>query len=796
MSRTAVTVATSFLVLSFFTALSTVGQHPIDSARPTISTRCVVVPQCGVLTSHTRPSIVLQKVDARVAIVEQAATTTLDLTVHNPTARAIEAELALPVPDGAVVRSFAFQGSAKKANVELLSRGQAQAHYESIVRRLKDPALLEFLGHGVLKSSVFPVEPGKTQTMRVVYETLLPADGHRVDYILPRSESVAYSIPWDIAVDIRSKQPLATAYSPSHRIDVSHSSAGKMSIRLGVGAGREPGAFRLSYLKQDGPVTASLFTYPKDDDGGYFLLLAGVPADAKRNHDAMPREVTVVIDRSGSMRGEKLEQAREAATQIIHGLRDGEAFNVIVYNNEISRFASQPVVKNGESAAKAEAWLKKISATGGTNLHGALVEALAQPPTKKMLPLVLFLTDGLPTVGVTGEVAIRKVATDQNPYRRRVFTFGVGVDVNSALLDKIAVATRARPTFVLPKENVEAKVGSLFKRLAGPVLTTPKLDLVDAQGEVAMGRVVDVFPATLGDVFEDDQIVVIGRYFGKDSLRFRLRGHDGGRKPRTFAFDFSATKSSRRNAFVPRLWASRRIGRLLDEIRQQGETYPATASVGAVPTNPRFKELTEEVVQLSKEFGILTEYTAFLARDGVDLNATAGLNAVAAGNFEARALNCRTGLGSVTQELNNGFNRMQVCANPRNGHWNAQMQWVETANVQQTCDLAFFRQGTRWVDSRLLGDSTKITSPKVPIVTSSPTRQTIGNTTSLATNATVQNAPKAAPTVDEPDRVVTLGSDEHFELARKLVARGRQGAIALRGEILIEVDGERILVRP
>jgi len=246
-------------------------------------------------------------------------------------------------------------------------------------------------------------------------DSLLPAEGSRVDYLLPRSDSLAYAIPWKISVPIHSRIPIATAYSPGHQTRTRRSSPHEVAVFLSERSHRDPGHFRLSYLRQEEGMSASLFTYPDADGrGGYFLLLAGIPVQPAWRSDrpSIKREVTLVIDRSGRMGGAKIDQA------------------------------------------------------------------LGQPASDDMLPIMLFLTDGLPTVGETFEAAIRDLAIAANPHERRVFTFGVGVDVNTPLLDKIASASRAKATFVLPGEEVEVKVGSVFERLAGPLLATPQIVVV------------------------------------------------------------------------------------------------------------------------------------------------------------------------------------------------------------------------------------------------------------------------------------------------------------------------------
>jgi Ca-activated chloride channel family protein len=321
--------------------------------------------------------------------------------------------------------------------------------------------------------------------------------------------------------------------------------------------------------------------------------------------------------------------------------------------------------------------------------------------------------------------------------------------VNTPLLDKIALETRATASFVLPKEDVEVKVGQVFKRLVGPVLAGPKLRFLDPKGQAALGRVREVTPAKLPDLFEGDQLVLLGQYTGDDPLTFVLDGNFFGQE-RSFKFTFALDRATTQNAFVPRLWASRQIATLTDAIRELG----ADGGTSTAATLPKVKELVDEIVRLSKEFGILTEYTAFFAREGTDLTQPVNVVLEALTNFQMRAMAVRSGYGSINQSFNNGAQLAQTHVNARNDYWDANMNRVSISNVQQVNDRAFYRRGKRWVDSALVDQA--------------------------------DSAPK---------RVIEVGSEAFRRLTERLAAQSRQGCIALNGEILLSVDGEAILVR-
>jgi Ca-activated chloride channel homolog len=693
----------------------------------------------------------ITQVEALVDILDAAATTTVEISLENNTNARQEAELMFPVPDGAVIRGFAYDGPGGEVTARVLPMEEAKKIYEQLVAKIKDPALVEFAGYNLVRSSVFPIDAGKKQKVRLTYENLLTVEGNRLDYCLPRSESVEYNVPWTITVNIKSRHPISTVYSSSHEVEKERKGEHKMTVKLTSLAKTAPGPFRLSYMTEQDGVTASMFAYPDDKgDSGYFLLLVGLPADAfkGKNTPAIKREITLVIDHSGSMRGEKIAQVKEAAQQIIAGLKDGETFNIIIYSDNVERFSDGPVVQNKENAEAARKYIDAIRSTGGTNLHEALRTALEQKPAADTLGIVLFLTDGLPTVGNTSEVAIRELVTKSNPYNRRVFTFGVGVDLNAPLLQKIAEDSRAKSEFVLPNENVEVKVGRVFRALTGPVLTDPQIHIESTNAAIsAVGRITEMLPSKLPDMFDGDQLILLGRHIGTEPVVFDLMGNYLGTK-KSFAFKFDFVKASSKNGFVPRLWASRKIAELSDTIRQMG----ADGKVGK--DDPKIRELVSEIVKLSTEYGILTEYTAFLAREGTDFHHTNETIGGATDAFYSRAVATRAGLGGVNQSYNMTAQKSQSTMNYANEYYDQNMQRVSVTGVQQINDRAYYHRGNRWVDSRLVSD-------------------------------------EAA----KPAKTIEYGSPEFFELLKKLETSNQQGSVALGGEILLLVDGERVLVK-
>ena len=752
-------------------ALPTSARAQDDSLQPGIN---IVVPQRRVWQEgQRRAAIEIRNVEVVASAKEQAASTTIRLTLFNHGRQMAEAQVLLPVPEGAAIGAFRLEGLGEDGIAKIMPADEARKIYNRIVSSMRDPALLEFVGTSLVRSSVFPVPAQGEQVVSLTYDHALEADGDRLEYVLPRSaELMVQGAPWSFTMDIGGARPIAMVYSPTHDTATERQTATNVKVSVSPDAfSGTPGALRIGWIREPleaGMLASSFLAYPQADGGGYFMLVAGPPA-VDGDRPEVKREVTLVIDKSGSMRGEKIDQAREAAIQVISGLNEGEYFNIIAYSDTIDTFSEVAVKKTTQSEAEAIAFIREIKAVGGTNIHDALLSALRAEPADGVLPMVIFLTDGLPTVGVTSETEIREAVGKGNAHERRIFGFGVGYDVNAPLLTAVSRETRGAPSFVLPQEDVEVKVGQVFKRLTGPVLASPSLKASD------VSRVRDMLPGELPDVFEGDQLIVLGRYTSEaGKLRFTLKGK-AGEQDRAFELAFDPNRASVENAFVPRLWAQRRIAQLVEAVRQAG----ANGQGEEVS-----KELIDEIVALSTRWGILTEYTAFLAIEaGVDVGDQMAFQSVAddrdgaerlgaqvrqramepAAPAQTSVLNSlelaeseRTGVGAVQQDAMNEYNMKAqwVVANRMQTAGGAQ---VILTGMRQVADQTLFARSGRWIDSSLI-------------------EAVDGNNESV-------------------DETVEFGSERYFELADALVKENRQGVLALGGDVLLNRGGRVILVQ-
>lgn len=715
------------------------ARAPVPPAQTVVPNWHRVIPPPG----WQAPAVVLERMDAAVVVRDRLATTSLTFTMRNPGHRPAESVVLAPVPANAILRSFAIEGpGGGELKAELLPRDEARRIYDEIVRRMIDPGLLEFAGTGLVRSSVFPVPPNGSTRAKLVYEEMLVGDHGRIDYTLPLTESQGRPLPLGFSLEWTMPGGAPALHCPSHPVATAISPAGAATLRFdGV---PQPGAVRVAATPSAKDRTAmSLVCYPPEGGEDGFFLLQIAPPDGSATPPLL-REVTVVLDRSGSMTGGKLDQARAAALQIIEGLGEKERFNLIAYNEAVYPLFPEPKVRDADTINATRSFLQALRPSGGTNIHDSLIQALGAPAAPGYLPVILFLTDGLPTVAETGEKRIREAVAKINAGNRRVFTFGVGLDVNTPLLARIADDSRASSTFVLPGEDVEMKVLSVYQSLAGPLVAAPALRFLDASGNEAHGRAIELVPARVPDLFAGESRIITGRWRGNEPLTLVVRGQGAkGSVESRLVLDPAAASTA--HAHVPRLWATRRIAVLTEALRDLGQDGTKVA-----PDDPRAKELVDEIVKLSMHHGVLSEFTAFLARDGQTFAPMPANAASTWSNVQARAMPLRSGAGSMNQEFNSAKSKAATVVDKSNHYFDAELKQTAADGVRQVADRAFFQNNSRWTDSKV-------------------------------------NLQR------EPHRV-TIGSPEFDALVDRLVSTNRQALLSLPGEILIEDQGETWLV--
>ncbi len=529
-----------------------------------------------------------------VEITDNAAVTKIDQVFCNPNKRQLEGTYMFPLADDVAVQRFSMYMDGKEVQGEVLEKDKARKIYEDIVRQMKDPALLEYVGSRMYKARVFPIPAQGEVRIKMDYAQVVPVSAGLATYVYPLNTEKFSSAPLEevaVRVRIKSRQALSTVFCPSHNSSVDRK--GKHEAVVGYeGRNVLPDKdFIVSYKTSDEAFGLVLLTHREGGEDGYFMARVS-PASKVDEEHVIPKDICFVIDTSGSMSGKKIEQAREALRFCLDNLNRKDRFNVMSFSTEVRPYQDELTPASRDNVSAAREHVAGFKAIGGTAINEALLAALESGKKGKEDTgrpyMIVFLTDGLPTVGERDVEKILANVKRSNPGNVRLFVFGVGHDVNTRLLDKLAEENHGAREYVSEQEDLEVKLSGFYTMIANPVLSDLRLDFGDAGAS-------DVYPKVLPDLFQGTELVVLGRYEAAGKQSITLHGQRGDERVK-FTWDEKFAKRKAAHDYLPRLWASRKIGYLLDEIRLHGED----------------KELKEEVVQLAKRFGILTPYTSFL----------------------------------------------------------------------------------------------------------------------------------------------------------------------------------------
>ena len=576
-------------------------------------------------------------VDARVR--DQVAEVRVAQTFHNPGSTVIEAEYLFPLPDDAGVQDLVLMVDGKELPGRVMPKDEARRIYEEIVRTKRDPALLEYMGRGLFRASVFPIPPGADRKVTLRYTQVCKKDRDVVEFVYPLATQKYSSKPIrKLALDLRieGKGAIKSVYCPSHDATIARSGEREARITLDRRDVVPTADFKLVYTLAEGAVGATVLSYrPSASEDGFFLLLAS-PEVKQADVKPLPKTVLFVLDRSGSMAGKKLEQAKNALQFVLDNLRDEDTFNIIAYDDRVDTFKPEPQRYSSSSRAEASRFVANIREGGSTNIDGALKAAMAMISDDSRPNYVLFLTDGLPTAGEINELKIAENARAGNKYRARVFAFGVGFDVNARLLDRLSGGNAGTSEYVRPDESIEAHVGAFYSKMTRPALAAMAI-------RFAGSDVNRTYPRDLPDLFEGGQLVWVGRYPTSGKATVQLSGKVGG-EPRSFEFptELAAPGANMGYDFVEKLWAVRRVGFIIDQIDLNGPN----------------KELTDELVALGTKYGLLTPYTSFLADERVSLHATAANRRLATSNLDALSI-VEGEAGTVQRDFKQAFKKAE-----------------------------------------------------------------------------------------------------------------------------------------
>lgn len=553
----------------------------------------------GIVVPRQRevPAPYLESIAVESKVTDHVGQSRITQVFRNSHSRPVEADFFFPVPQGASITDFVLYMDGKPVKGEVLDKDKAQGIYRDIVRQMKDPGLIEWQDKNLFRVRVFPIPANGEQKMEIELTQPLTADQGYYRYELPlaqKGQTQQGLKEASVTINLKTHSALRNIYSPTHKVKIDRESANAATVKVS-GGDAERSNLLLFYETSEKDISVGLLAHRQAGKDGYFSLRISPPWNADdAAAQAQPSDYLFVVDTSGSMASDdKMAQARKALKYCIDVLKPEDRFNVVRFATTVDSYEQKLSAVNDTTRKAAHAWIDKLEARGGTNIHDALETALKyrgkNDETSRLLT-VIFLTDGVPTVGETTVDGILKVLPAADAEITRVFTFGLGNDVNTHLLDAIAERSRAASDYIAPETDLELPISRFFDKISKPAL-------VDVELSVPGVKVSEIYPPRLPDLFYGTELTVFGKYDGEGTTPLTIKGTLRGEK-KTYDFE-KAFPAEADNDFVEKLWATRKVAWLLDEVRKSGEN----------------NEVREEIVELANRYGIVTPYTSYLAME-------------------------------------------------------------------------------------------------------------------------------------------------------------------------------------
>jgi Ca-activated chloride channel family protein len=527
-----------------------------------------------------------------VEISDGYARTRVEQRFYNPYPVEVRGRYVFPIPVGAAISDFRVKLDGRPQAVTNMNQSETNLYLQQAIVDHQDPTLLAYMDGETYALEVTLPPQGAKEMILEYEEVLTPRSSlYRYLYVLSTERYSASSLQEvSVTVDLRSSQGVASVYSPSHAVTVERMSPDRVRATYTDWDVIPTEDFELYYATPGQEFGAGLLNYEKDGRG-YFLFLFS-PSSTAAATDAIPKDMVFVIDRSGSMSGEKMEQAKEALQFILRQLGEKDRFSIVDFDDVVDGLAFNLLPVSGRNIQDASRYVDQLYARDNTDIEGALttgLEILAESEERQAAKVVVFLTDGLPTAGVTdGGLIAQSVRRANDGVGASIHVFGVGYDVNTHLLDRLAAENHGAVVYVEPGQSLERALTEFYGQIAHPLLT---------EVEIAFDgmEVSEVYPQQVPDLFVGSSLVLTGKYRPSSRpVTVRIIGQTAGGQ-REYASSFVLDTHSDR-AFIPRLWATRKVGQLLDQVRVEGES----------------EALVAEIKALGLAYGIVTPYTTLL----------------------------------------------------------------------------------------------------------------------------------------------------------------------------------------
>jgi Ca-activated chloride channel homolog len=595
--------------------------HDDTPAAPEL--RAEVPGQSGQIPLPLQHTAVRARIDAYLATVQ------VEQLYFNPYSEKIEVVYVFPLPEDAAVSEFVMKVGERTIRGLVRERAEAERIYAEARQQGFVASLLTEERPNVFTQKVANIEPGRDIAIALTYYNPLPYrdDGYvfsfptvvgprfnpagqtdgigavarsapgssgqstEVSYLAPGEESGAR---FSLEVELDAGVGIESIDSPTHAIAVKALDEQRRHVELAAGVAIPDRDFVLRYRVAGGTIKSAFLDH-RDERGGFFTMVLMPPASDVAIGRS-PVEHVFVLDCSGSMSGVPIERSKAAVRRVLSKLEPPDTFQIINFSMSASALGPKPVVADRGNIERGLHYLDGLNGEGGTMMIEGIKAALDFPHQEGHVRLVTFLTDGY--IGNEAEIL---AAIHQKLGRSRIFSFGVGSSVNRYLLEQMAKVGQGAVAYVglgdahddpgkSLKRDDERAVDAFFDRIARPALSDVSIDWQGMQ-------VSEVFPSRTPDLWAGRPVVISGRFDGAVGERIRVRGRLAGQ---ALVLDVPLVRDARpTRPAIAQVWARMKIADLSERSLWEGDG-PA---------------LVEQIKKVALDFGLLSQFTAFVAVD-------------------------------------------------------------------------------------------------------------------------------------------------------------------------------------
>jgi Ca-activated chloride channel family protein len=541
------------------------------------------------------PVLVSEHID--VAAEASSAVTTVEQVFLGPSSFVPSVSCVFPVPKGSTVSGFTVAIDDDAVNAEHLDASEARALCMEKVRSSKDASFLAFSASDLFRFTLPSFSPNERKRVVISFTSTLSFQDAPDEYVFPlNTHGLNPGNRHDVKISVRVKKDHSPLSLRSLTHPVSVSDEGETLCAVYSGSNIVPDSdFRLMINRTDAASDCIFKTYREEGADGYFFFECRPPV----NCAAMERDVTFLLDVSGSMAGKKIDAALKAISSCIDKLTDADRFQVISFGSSASALFGSISRADAAHRLAARSFLGRVSASGGTNLDEALKLAFESNKDSLRLSQIVLITDGMPSAGETSEDILAEQVRKASKSNTRFYCVGFDYDFSSRLLERFSGAAGGRTVCLDSAGDIGRGLDVFLESIRFPLLSGIT---VTVKGMKTSGCA----PASVPDLFAGGSVAFCGRYAGEGTATLVVQASASG-KSRTFVYPLSFPSVSATHFYIAPIWASRRAGELLSRMRLRGESFETSSelvslsrSTGMFPLSSRYYTAEDEARRESR----------------------------------------------------------------------------------------------------------------------------------------------------------------------------------------------------